>query len=256
MNPDKNADRYFVVIDQGNTFTKVALCKEKYILSTRQFNSFYRNDLIKFLDELSLDLESIDSGIVCSVSVDSNTITSLFPEIKWISFDENTPIPIVNDYHTKTTLGKDRLAGVVAASDKYPNRNVLVIDIGTAITYDVITSENKYPGGSISPGITIRFKALNSFTDRLPLIQPMEISVLTGIDTNSSILTGVMNGTMFEISGFISEYTQKYENLITLITGGDAKYFDKILKSNIFAFENLVLCGLNLILLYNLEKNR
>src|SRR5690606_6792967 len=152
---------------------------------------------------------------------------------------------IINCYDTPDTLGKDRLAGAVAGAHLYPGKNVLIIDAGTAITYDMVHSMNQYVGGSISPGINMRFKALHTFTKRLPLYEPTMYDKLTGTDTYQSIMSGVMVGARAEMDGIINEYEQKYQSLITILTGGDAIYFDKKLKSNIFATSNLVLSGLN-----------
>ena len=143
---------------------------------------------------------------------------------------------------------------MVAASELYPANDVLVIDAGTAITFDFINHKNEYKGGSITAGISLRFKALHTFTGRLPLIEADLPQFLTGRTTQESILSGVINGTCAEIEGMIQKYRQLYPDLVTLITGGDMFYFEKKMKNNIFAVPNLVLYGLNLILDYNFEK--
>lgn len=155
---------------------------------------------------------------------------------------------------TPETLGKDRLAAVIAASNIFPGSDLLVIDAGTAITYDFINKDREYHGGSISPGINMRFKALNTFTGRLPLIDPEPFDQLIGLNTHEAILSGVMNGARYEMNGIIEDYQLKFPHLKTILTGGDAIYFDKKLKSNIFVSSNLVILGLKLILKYNFEK--
>ncbi|MGE5382443.1 MAG: type III pantothenate kinase [Omnitrophica WOR_2 bacterium] len=240
----------FLVIDQGNTLTKIALFKDNELEWVRSFPEFGKEDA----DTLQLPFESIGGAIISSVSADPQRITTLFDSLEWIILEHDTSVPVKNNYHTPETLGKDRLAAVVAANLIFPDNDVLVIDAGTAITYDLITAHKEYIGGSISPGLTLRFKALHNFTQKLPLIETKPFYELTGFDTSSSILSGVMSGSIFEIDGFISSYKEKYPNLKTILTGGDAIYFDKKLKSNIFAFPNLVLNGLNLILQHNLEK--
>jgi len=170
---------------------------------------------------------------------------------KFIVLDHNTPIPIQNDYDTKETLGKDRLAAVVGANFIYPHENVLVIDAGSAITYDIINDKGIYLGGNIAPGIQMRYKALHTFTRRLPLVAPVNNVPDYGRNTEDAIRVGVQLGIVHEIDGTISFFKEKYPNLKVLATGGDVKYFDNKLKNVIFAVSNLVLVGLNRILHYN-----
>ncbi len=152
-------------------------------------------------------------------------------------------------------MGYDRIAAVTGAHTIYPNNNVLVIDAGTALTYDLVTAEGEYLGGNISPGMNMRFKALNKFTNRLPLlsINDEEIDLL-GTSTEKAIKSGVVNGVLMEIEGFISSVSQKFTDLKVVITGGDAFSFEKRLKSSIFVISHLNLIGLNRILDYNAWK--
>jgi type III pantothenate kinase len=184
--------------------------------------------------------------------------TSLFGELLQgmpvIEFGPETPVPIKNNYHSPLTLGADRLAAAVAAHDLYADKDVLVIDAGTAITYEFITKDGTYQGGGISAGVSLRLKSLNAFTSRLPLVEAHFPEFLIGRNSEESILSGVMNGIRAEMDGIIQEYKQLYPELIILFTGGDMFYFEKKLKNDIFATPNLVLTGLNLILEYNLEK--
>ncbi|HLO92495.1 MAG: type III pantothenate kinase [Chloroflexota bacterium] len=240
----------YLVIDQGNTLIKVAYFENEGLEWVKTFSSFG----VREIEALKLNEYNVKDGIISSVSGNPTQIISLIPNINWLVLDHKTPVPVTNKYKTPETLGKDRLAGVVAASVLFKGQDVLVIDAGTAITYDIITRNKEYLGGSITPGLMIRFKGLHTFTGRLPLYEPDYFNELTGVDTNSSIMSGVMVGTLLEIEGFINAYKQKYPDLITILTGGDAIYFDKILKSNIFALPNLVLNGLKLILQHKLEN--
>lgn len=272
MKLPKGTDYYSLVIDSGNTLLKVALYFGEKLQWITSFTTLDKASVAN----LELPEENIN-GIISSVSASPEEILNCFDlphlkgRIQWLIFNHETALPVVNKYHTPETLGKDRIAGVVAANAQFPEKDVLVIDAGTAITYDLITKDNEYYGGSISPGLSIRFKALHTFTGRLPLIDkpvtpgesiegnhsvPLntEKETLIGHNTEESIITGVMNGALFEIDGFIGAYAKKYPSLISILTGGDAIYFDKKLKSHIFAIPNLVLNGLNLILRYNLEK--
>jgi type III pantothenate kinase len=148
-------------------------------------------------------------------------------------------------------LGIDRIALASAAVHLYINKNVLVIDAGTCITYDFINSENEYLGGAISPGISLRYKSLHTFTDKLPLLEANNSKLLIGNSTATSIHAGVVNGVLYEIDGFIEAYKNNYENLTVILTGGDAHFLRDTIKNDIFANSNFLLEGLNHILEYN-----
>jgi type III pantothenate kinase len=171
----------------------------------------------------------------------------------FIELDESTPLPIDNLYHTKETLGKDRLAGVVGACHLYPENDILVIDAGTAITYDLITKDRQYLGGNISPGIEMRYKALHQFTGRLPLVTRKEFNGLYGQTTEEALRAGVQHGIVFEADNAINAFKEFYKNLYVIITGGDANFFDKKLKNSFFVHFNLIAIGLNCILEHNGE---
>ena len=169
--------------------------------------------------------------------------------------DGSTPLPITNLYSTPSTLGTDRIAGVVGgyfmAGCIHP---VLCIDIGTAITYDFISSKGEYLGGNISPGIDLRFRSLHEHTRRLPLVSSSPTYPLIGNSTHTAILSGVMTGVLHEIRGYIASYRRKYSGVYVFFTGGSEIYFANRLKSRIFADENLVMKGLNIILNYITHK--
>ena len=171
-----------------------------------------------------------------------------------ILFTHDTPTPLTNLYQSAETLGSDRLAAAVAANYFYPVKNVLCIDAGTCIKYNFVNFKNEYIGGAISPGIKMRFKALNNFTARLPLIEMDEtFSELVGTNTRESILSGVETASVAEVEGMISNYLQLYPDLIVMLTGGDTNFFVKRLKKPIFADQNLILKGLNIILDHSLK---
>jgi type III pantothenate kinase len=162
-------------------------------------------------------------------------------------------LPIKNNYATPATLGKDRLAGAVAAKFFFPNEHCLVIDCGTSTTYNFVTDKGEFLGGSISLGMAMRFKALPQFTAKLPLIEKGNIDGLIGNDTEMAIRTGVQLGAVHEMDGFVEAYVQRFGKIRTLLTGGETDYFVKHLKNKIFALENLVLTGLNEILIFNTD---
>lgn len=165
--------------------------------------------------------------------------------------NSKTKVPLINKYSTPKTLGFDRIAAAVGANFLIPNSNLIIIDIGTALTIDFVNDKNEYIGGNISLGIDMRFKALNEFTDKLPLIKKDDKRSLIGTSTETAIRNGVMNGIAYEIEGVINKLEEDFTNINTFLTGGDAFFFDKLYKNNIFANANLVLIGLNRILEYN-----
>lgn len=237
-----------LIIDIGNTLVKVAIFKEKQLLDLYTFEDFS----IEKISSVEKKYSKINSAIVSSVkSYDQSIKEYLQEKYFFIELNELTSLPIESNYKTPETLGNDRIAAVTAAFDLYPQSNVLVIDAGTCITYDLINNLGVYRGGSISPGIEMRFKALNNFTAKLPLLKHKDIDYLTGRSTEESILSGVINGISAEIDGIIASYHKNYENLTVIISGGDYIYFDKRLKNNIFALPNIVLHGLNIIVDFN-----
>jgi len=240
-----------LVIDIGNTLTKIAVFEGRQMQAFTRIESFDGGRLRQFLTEYALP----GACIVSSVSANPAEITRILgADFPVFIFDQTTLLPFRNRYSTPETLGKDRLAGIAAAFDIFPRQDVLVVDAGTAITFDLLTSDGEYLGGAISPGIRMRYKALHTFTGRLPLLEMEESTSMIGNNTNESIHSGVLNGVVFEVDGFIQRYLQEYPSIQIILTGGDYNYFDKRLKVKTFAAPNLVLEGLNFILNYNLEK--
>ena len=169
---------------------------------------------------------------------------------------QKTPLPIQNKYKTPKTLGKDRLAAVVAAKELYPRKHCLVIDAGTCITYDLITKESVYLGGAISPGMDMRFQAMNTFTAKLPLVKRKKTTNLIGNTTNSALQSGGVLGAVFEMEGFIRAYRKDFSPLTVILTGGAADFFAIFLKTKIFVHHNLILIGLNKLLNHNAGKKK
>lgn len=172
----------------------------------------------------------------------------------FLELDTQTELPIENLYETPETLGRDRLAAAVGGNELFPNRNLLIIDAGTAITYDLVSEKNQFVGGNISPGLEMRFKALNQFTGKLPLINYSNDFQQIGRNTTDAIRAGVQNGILFEIAQTIDLFNRNYQNLQIIMTGGDSIFFDKKLNYSIFVHFNLTLIGLNSILEHNAKK--
>ncbi len=236
-----------LILDFGNSFQKCAIFSEDKIVKNKSFYNITRVDLEDFINGYNIDLVILSSVINEKTEIE----TFLSNEFKFTKLDHLTKIPINNCYSTPETLGKDRLSAAVGAWSLYKGQNVLSVDCGTALKFDFVDSGSNYLGGSISPGFRLRFKSLNTFTDKLPLVNFENIEDLIGIDTRTSILSGVINGIISETDGMISEYNSRYPDLKVVVTGGEMIYFEKRLKSNIFAEPNLVLLGLNEILKFN-----
>ena len=238
-----------LIIDIGNTLVKVGLFEKKQLLITKT-SPILSLDFITSITDQNKNISSVIISSVKDVSVD--IINYLKKNFRFIELSALTVIPITNLYKTPETLGKDRLAGIVAAHSLYPDENVLVIDAGTCITYDIITAKGEYYGGNISPGLNMRFKALHTFTEKLPLVSLINFTELIGTDTNKSILSGVINGIVAEADAIIERYRDFYSPLKIIICGGDAQFLvDRLKKNSIFAVSELVLIGLNEILDYN-----
>ena len=168
--------------------------------------------------------------------------------------DASTPLPFRIAYRTPHTLGTDRLACMAGAHALYPGRNVLVLQCGTCLTADLLTAEGVYEGGGIAPGMYMRFKALHSYTSRLPMVAPDRDVPLFGRTTETAIQAGVLQGFLSECEGLIRKYNTEYENLTVILTGGDADMVQDKIKMTTFALPNLVLYGLMTILRYGIEK--
>ena len=157
-------------------------------------------------------------------------------------------------YETPETLGVDRIALVSGAVKKFPNKNILIIDAGTCITFDFVNDKTVYFGGAISPGIEMRYKSLHAFTSKLPILEKNYPQNFIGKNTIESINSGIVNGVTQEIKGVINQYKKKYTDLTVVLTGGDINFLAKQLKSSIFAHQNFLLEGLNEILIFNKNK--
>lgn len=239
-----------LVIDIGNTRAKAALFKGNLLLEYKVYAKV--NDLLLDTSFISQAKNAIIGSVVDELESFYKELNHIIPTLV---FTSETKIPLTNLYKSASTLGSDRLSASVGAYYLYSNANVLVIDAGTCLKYNFTNSKNEYLGGGISPGIQMRFKALNQFTSKLPFIEPdFSYTELIGKSTTNSILSGVLNGCVAEIDGIINEYKTHFTDAICVLTGGDSEFLAKRLKNSIFAHQNLVLIGLNDILNYNLEK--
>lgn len=236
-----------LVVDYGNSAAKVGIFDHETLVENVSFPTL--DALQKFIVRANAD-----NMIVSSVKEDPQHILSHSKAKKKFVLSPDLPLPIKNKYATPKTLGMDRIASACGAYQLFPNENALAIDAGTCITYEFLDKDGNYRGGGISPGMSMRFKAVHTFTAKLPLISPKENVSLIGDSTETSIQSGVINGLLAEIEGIIGRYQKEFGAVRVILCGGDARFFENQLKASIFASPELVLIGLNSILNYNVTR--
>ncbi|QLE00675.1 type III pantothenate kinase [Galbibacter sp. BG1] len=238
-----------LIIDVGNSFIKVAVFKRDEVL---QVLKVPEENFLKNISEIFQKYPEIKRTMVSSVGkLPEKYMKALAVFAPLKSLTTQSKVPFINEYATPETLGVDRIALITAAFYAYKHTNCLVIDAGSCITFDFLSSEGKYKGGAISPGIRMRYKAVNTFTANLPLIDSFEIDDFIGNSTKSCIISGVLNGTVNEIDATITQYREKFKDLTVILTGGDSHFLSKRLKSSIFAHSNFLVEGVNHILELN-----
>ncbi len=240
-----------LLIDQGNTTTKYFIVDIVDIKDEIIFHTTLAGIAIDTINSL-IEKYAVQHTLVSSVKADYTLIKEKLTGNNILFFDDESQLPISNLYTTPETLGKDRLAGVCGAAKLFPQKNCLVIDVGTCITYDFIDAEKKYYGGSISPGIEMRLKAMHTFTGKLPQAPIRWANDFIGNSTQSSLQTGALHGTVNEIDGFVSQYKKRFGAITIIMCGGDTNFLANRCESEIFAAPNLVIIGLNEILKHNL----
>jgi len=237
-----------LVVDYGNSSAKVGIFDHHNLVDQRTFMS---------MDELKIFLENYSASnfIISSVTKDPAMVSAWVTQAKRkYILDPSLPLPLKIKYATPSTLGVDRIAGVCGAQHLYPKTNTLVIDAGTCITYDFLDDQGNFLGGGISPGLKMRFQAVHEFTAKLPLVSVVDTAELIGDSTEGCIQSGVINGVVEELNGIIRLYQQKFEGLVVILTGGDSRFFENKMKGSIFAVPELVLSGLNSILIHNVGR--
>ncbi len=241
----------FLILDFGNTNKKLALYSGGRLRKLVQFRRIGLREVKAFVRAHP----GIRAAILSSVIHHSSSINDfLGKSFFFLELTHQTSVPVRNQYNTPLTLGKDRLAAAVAGASLYPESNVLVINCGTCITYDIVDSTGTYLGGAISPGVAMRLKALHTFTGKLPLIEMTARRYTTGRHTRGSILSGCMTGAVAETDGMIDLFREEYPELKVILSGGNINYFAGRLKNSIFAQPNIVLNGLYQILRFNVSQ--
>jgi type III pantothenate kinase len=236
-----------LIVDIGNTSTKLAIYKGREVISVSRINELSCEELEKKLSGLK-----IKRAIVSSVKKLPPFITDLFfskiPFVHFLSYKSKFPFKI--EYDTPETLGTDRIASVAGVFNLFPSSEILIIDAGTAITFDFL-SAGIFKGGNISPGISMRFKALNRFTGKLPLVSLNDNYTSPGRNTADAITAGVITGVTYEINEYIRTFEKKHSDFKIILTGGDSGYLRNKIDYQLTYIPDIVTDGLNYILEYN-----
>jgi type III pantothenate kinase len=233
--------------DFGNTRMKCAVFVDGEFAQERVLTDDKEETIRALIDEFHPD-----SSILSSV-IDHNPVMEevLRQETRFHKLNHQSKVPVTTPVGKPETIGADRLALVVAAVTLFPGTNNLVIGLGSAITYNYVNKYKEFIGGGISPGMEMRFRSLQAFTAKLPLVKADWNFPLAGYDTRTNILSGVILGMAKEVDGIIEAYEEKYDNFNVLLSGGDSVYFTRHLKKKIFADPYLIYKGLYAISAFN-----
>ncbi len=240
-----------LIVDEGNTLCKIAVLDKSEVLCEWSDKEF---DMAKATE--CVEQFSIDKAIVVSTRGGAERIcNALRSKIdRVLHFSSQTEVPIEIAYSSRQTLGADRIAVAVGVVCEMGVKDALVVDMGSAITYDVIEN-GVFKGGNISLGVAMRFKALHDYTAALPLCEATEPNGEFGKSTQEAIEQGVMQGVLYEIEGYVERVSAENDKKSIIFCGGDAESFVNRIKSAIFAPRKLMFTGLNRILEYNVSKN-
>ncbi len=235
-----------LLVDIGNSLTKVAISNNKKIIKEFKLKKFQVADFINLINEYNITFSALSN-----VSKPNNTLVKILKEkTVFFSFNKNIKLPFTLN-HDINQVGDDRLALMCAAKMDFPTDNVLVIDLGTCITYDIKSSDNIYKPGGISPGLKMRIKSISQDAFNLFETDLDYPKKFIADDTKTSLDIGVIGGVKFEMEGFIKQYRSLFDDLIVVITGGDSKFLSGKIKNTIFTNSNYIYKGLDYLIEYN-----
>lgn len=242
-----------LTIDVGNTRIKAAVFEGSTVLENFVFE---KKELEKKIENILKKFQNCSDLVVASVgNVEKQSFLAFENQLNVHFLTYEDVFPFINRYATPKTLGIDRMVLASGATLQFPKQNRLVIDAGTCITYDFIDEFDNYLGGAISPGLRLRYETLHNYTARLPLLALEEPESYIGNTTAEAIHSGVVNGFVYEIDGFIDEYRANFSNFIIILTGGDTDFLAKRLKNTIFANSNFLLESLNQTFQYKINND-
>lgn len=242
-----------LTIDVGNTRIKAAVFEGSTVLENFVFE---KKELEKKIENILKKFQNCSDLVVASVgNVEKQSFLAFENKLNVHFLTHEDVFPFINKYATPKTLGIDRMVLASGATLQFPKQNRLVIDAGTCITYDFIDEFDNYLGGAISPGLRLRYETLHNYTARLPLLALEAPESYIGNTTAEAIHSGVVNGFVYEIDGFIDEYRANFSNFIIILTGGDTDFLAKRLKNTIFANSNFLLESLNQTFQYKIKND-
>ena len=239
-----------LIVDEGNTLCKIAVLNKSEVLCEVAMPEFDMAQVAEYIE-----LYAVDKAIVASTRGGAEHICEKLRSkiAKVLHFTSQTEVPIAIEYSSRQTLGADRIAAAVGVVCEMGINDALIVDMGSAITYDIIEN-GAFKGGNISLGVAMRFRALHEFTAKLPLCQATEPVGTFGKSTTEAIEQGVMQGVLYEIEGYVERISAKNDKKSIIFCGGDAESFVNRIKNAIFAPRKLMFTGLNRILEHNVSK--
>ena len=227
-------------LDFGNTRLKAAIFTQDNFTT----DMVIEGDPLAFIESLIAQYKPGKSILSSVINHDVAIETLLASKTKFHKLTYATKLNFSSPVGKPETIGADRLALVAAAVHFYPGKNNLVIGLGSCITYNFVNHLAHFLGGSISPGMDMRFRSMHEYTAKLPLVHPEWNIPLIGYDTKTNLQSGVIMGMANEIEGFIGKYNERYGNFNVVLTGGNSAYFASQLKNKIFADSNFLFKGL------------
>ena len=251
-----------LAVDVGNTRIKVAVFEDANLMERFVFsNESLAENILIILKKYP---NTTDLVVASVANTQKSTFLSFENQLNIHFLTSDSLFPFHNLYATPETLGIDRMVLASGAVLQYPKQNRLVIDAGTCLTYDFIDDQDQYLGGAITPGIRLRYESLHHFTAKLPLLtleayqksqSESESLKMIGNSTPAAIHSGVLNGLVHEIDGFIDQYRREFPKFIIILTGGDADFLANRLKNTIFANSNFLLESLNQTFQYQIKND-
>ena len=232
-----------LTVDIGNTHTKLGLFDGLELQLTQKFSSA---EIIPW--QSILNTHKITHSILSHVGKARLDLETLYNNTHCVEVHHKLKLPFTSDYNPFTNLGIDRVVGLAAAANSFPHENVLIIDAGTCVTYDLITAKAHHIGGVISPGVMMRYQSMHRFTHQLPNLEIEVPSSFPSTNTEEAMHHGVISSVIAEMEAFISRFETSIPIFRIILTGGDAGFLSKRLKNGILADENFLAIGLNLLL--------
>lgn len=232
-----------LTIDIGNTYTKLGFFRGLALVTTLKFSNSEQINWQSIIGQ-----NKVEKSILSRVNKKEEKFDELRAKTQFIEANHSLQLPFTSDYKPFISLGIDRVVALAASTSLYPNQNVLVIDAGSCITYDLITQDAHHLGGSISPGIEMRYRSMSTFTDQLPKLSLAEIEGFAPTTTQDAMHHGVISGIIAEIDAFVLEYGKLVPNFTIILTGGDASFLSNRVKNGILADANFLAFGLNMLL--------